>query len=172
VKVFLAAPLTQTLGPDGRVDPGFRADLSRLHELLQRLGYDVFSAHVREKWGEALDTPSGALAIDLAQLQSCDVIVALLGTPLSPGVQFELGYAVAYKKPLLIIASAEGDVPYLIRGLPDYATACIHRTDDAEAARRFLETALRRSDHGGKDQKRPRPRSKSRIGRTRRGGAS
>lgn len=170
MKVFLAAPLTQTLGPDGHVDADFRAALSSLHEFLEGLGHDVFSAHVREKWGAALDTPSGALAIDLAQLQSCDVVVAVVGTPASPGVQFELGYAVAFEKPLLIIASDTCEEPYLIRGLPEYAIASIYRTDNLASARRFLDAELRRFDRAPRGEVAGRHRSKGRIKRAPRGG--
>jgi nucleoside 2-deoxyribosyltransferase len=170
MRVFLAAPLTQTLGPERRVDPTFRADLSRLHEFLEDLGHEVFSAHVRERWGEALDTPSGALAIDLAQLNGCDVVVAVLGTPPSPGVQLELGYAVACDKPILIIASDAAEVPYLVMGLPDFTDASVHRSATIDEARGFLDKELRRLDPAPRADGRGRHRSGGRLKRIRRGG--
>jgi nucleoside 2-deoxyribosyltransferase len=168
--VFLAAPLTQTLGPERRVDPDFRADLSRLHEFLVGLGHDVFSAHVRERWGEALDTPIGALAIDLAQLEASDVVVAVLGIPPSPGVQFELGYAVAFKKPLLIIASDTIEAPYLVRGLPELAGASICQVAALDDARDYLAKEFRRLDPAPRAGARARHRSGDSMKRVRRGG--
>jgi len=169
MRVFLAAPLTQTLGAERRVDPQFRADLSRLHEFLESLGNDVFSAHVRERWGEALDTPSGALAIDLAQLKACDAVVAIVGTPPSPGVQLELGYAVALNKPMLIIASDSAETPYLVRGLPDFADASIYSTATLDGALGFLEEELRRLDPTPRADTRKRYQGGRRVKRVRRG---
>lgn len=142
MQLFLAAPLTQTLTKSGRVDSDFRRQLAALHSVLEGIGHKVFSAHVREKWGAALDTPSGALAIDLAQIDMCDALIAILGNPPSPGVQLELGYAIARKKPMAMVADPVAPAPYLVEGIPALGCAEIFhaaRLDETyEPLERFI----------------------------------
>lgn len=116
LKVFLSAPLTQYTG-DLPAMTGFRAHWERVITRLSNSGHQVFSAHVREDWGLALDPPAAALMSDLSGVLASDVLVAYVGNPPSPGVQFELGCAITASIPTLIFIDAGQATPYLVRGM-------------------------------------------------------
>ncbi len=124
MKLFLSAPLTQYLAMPGRTTlDDFRTEWTRLTEVLEAAGHDVFSAHRRESWGADLDLPGPALSADLAGLDESDLVIAYVGSPPSPGVQLELGYAVARQKSLVVFVDRGQAAPYLVRGLPTVTEA-------------------------------------------------
>ena len=119
--IFLAAPLTQFVddGDLSKMDD-FRADWGGIAELLERNGHEVISAHRREAWGADINPADKALRADLSGLQASELLVAYVGRPPSPGVQLELGYALAHHKKIMGFLYQDQDVPYLVRGLPDF----------------------------------------------------
>lgn len=118
LKVFLSAPLTQYVRDENPSDLDyFRRHWGRLAKALERSGHDVFSAHQREAWGADLDSPESALKADVAGLLASDLVIAYVGNPASPGVQMELGYAIATRKRLLVFIDYGQAEPYLVRGL-------------------------------------------------------
>ncbi len=118
-KVFLAAPFTQTIEKKtGEISAQFRKELTAVYEALRKEGYEVFSAHVKEKWGAKLEDPSTALVRDLAELRDSDVLVAFIGSPPSPGVQMEIGAAITMNKPILYFVRDGENQPYLMGGVP------------------------------------------------------
>lgn len=118
-KIFLAAPFTQTMDhASGKVQNQFKEDLQSVYLALKNKGYEIFSAHVREKWGDALEDPATALVRDLSELRESDVVVAFIGSPPSPGVQMELGSAITMNKPILYLVREGDTAPYLLDGIP------------------------------------------------------
>lgn len=116
--VFVAAPFTDYASGRAVVAPDLQARLKRVHTHLATRGYQVVSAHEREEWGRRLDAPASALAWDLQAIDRCDVLVAFVGAPPSPGVQLEVGYAIATRTPIVAVAGADDVRPYLLEGLP------------------------------------------------------
>jgi hypothetical protein len=120
--VFLAAPFTglvdvgQSIIP--KEDPT-RLRISRILSALRDADFQVLSSHERENWGRNLYTPERALNDDIVWLDRADLLVADIGDPPSPGVQFEIGYFVALHKPVLISTAYSLHLPYLARGLRD-----------------------------------------------------
>ena len=79
-------------------------------------GYTVRSAHQREKFGKKLWPPDRALAKDLEWIRGASVLVAVMdGQIPSPGVQLELGYALALQKPIVQVIKPNARLPYLNR---------------------------------------------------------
>lgn len=114
--VFLAAPYTQWMDArTGMLDAGRRAYLIELHDALLDDGMAVFSAHRNEGWGSSWLPPEICTPADHLAVRRADVVCAVLGTPPSPGVLVELGWASALGKPLVVLA--EGDPPQLVLGL-------------------------------------------------------
>jgi hypothetical protein len=124
-RVFVAAPFTDVLGEQTLIPVGeFRRELAAFVAALRTVRdekdkrrYYVFLSHEREKWGEGLYKPEQALAEDLEELDQTDVVVALLTDTPSPGVQLEIGYALARNIPVIQIRHGfDGNnvvVPYL-----------------------------------------------------------
>ena len=64
---------------------------------------------------------------DLKGIAEAGVVVAMLGVPPSPGVQLEIGYALAKRKKLVIVTEADDPMPYLIRGVVERESAILVR---------------------------------------------
>ena len=79
---------------------------------------------------------------DMAWLLACDLLVAEVSVP-SLGVGYELGYAIALKKPVLCLYNSESGRPLsaMIAGNPDIQTAVYASIDDAK---RILAGFLRK----------------------------
>jgi hypothetical protein len=127
---FLSAPLTQLLGEEG-LPLEFRKRLTTVINHLEAIGWSVGNAHKRENWGMELDSPFKALRADLEGVEEADVLIAMVGSPPSPGVQFELGFALAKGKKILLIDDAAGEMPYLMDGLMDHESTVLLRVGSA-----------------------------------------
>jgi nucleoside 2-deoxyribosyltransferase len=117
--VFLAAPFTQFLSDANGVHAmgDYQSILAKVIDLFESRGFVVFNAHRREGWGEKLEAPATALTNDREEIARSDLIIAILGTPASPGVQLEIGYSIALNKPVVVLAKKGEFVPYLNREL-------------------------------------------------------
>ena len=124
MNIFLAAPMTQySRASEATRFASFRSHWSGILDALEANGHNVFSAHRREAWGAELDSPADALAVDLAELRESNLVIAYVGNPPSPGVQLELGYAVARQIPMMVFVDAGQPDPYLVRGMPAISDA-------------------------------------------------
>ena len=117
MKIFFAAPFTGKINDEGVIEGEYKEWLLSLFVGLREEGYTVISAHEREKWGERLDKPSVAVVNDFHSIKESDILVAYIGSPPSYGVQMELGFAVAFGKPLIILRDKDVVLPYLVPGL-------------------------------------------------------
>lgn len=113
--VFLSAPFTQLLDGGG-VPDRVRDRLNSIIDHLEAEGWSVANAHKREHWGAALDSPYTAVKADLKGVENAGTLVAILGSPPSPGVQLEIGFALAQAKRIVLIFDPRDFVPYLIKG--------------------------------------------------------
>jgi nucleoside 2-deoxyribosyltransferase len=112
--VFLAAPFTGERDAEGVVNKALRDDLIKIMDYLRKKRYVVRSAHEREEFGINLYSAAKALEADLSWLDGCGVVVAIMkGSSPSPGVQMELGAALALGKPIVQIIFPDANVPYL-----------------------------------------------------------
>jgi hypothetical protein len=102
--VFVAAPFTGMVGPDNVIGDGpFKSELMTIIDFLRQNRYRVISAHLREHWGQNLYPPAQALEADITGISESDVVLALTGDVPSPGVQLEVGAALAMSKPIVEI---------------------------------------------------------------------
>lgn len=112
--VFLAAPFTGERDAEGVFNQALRDDLNKIMDYLRQKRYVVRSAHEREGFGENLYSAGKALEADLTWLDGSGVVVAIMkGNSPSPGVQMELGAALALGKPIVQIIFPDANVPYL-----------------------------------------------------------
>lgn len=122
MRLFLSAPLTQFVVDhrEGRdtSSSDFKVEWESITDALEESGHEIFSAHRREAWGTKLDPPDAALVADLGGLRWSEAVIAYVGDPPSPGVQLELGYALALERRLIIFIDVGQEDPYLVRGLP------------------------------------------------------
>ena len=122
LKIFLAAPFTQYIDGD-KIPEEIKSSLNNIISSLKSEGYEVFSAHVEEKWGEDLDDPFSALKRDFNELRDSEILVAFIGQPPSPGVQMEIGVALAMNKRIIYLIKEGDSYPFLLDGLPKLTDA-------------------------------------------------
>src|ERR1051326_6691041 len=83
--IFLSAPFTQLMTEKG-LPTGIREHLNFVIDHLEADGWSVDNAHKRERWGASLDSPFTAVASDLKGIENAQILIAILGSPPSPGV--------------------------------------------------------------------------------------
>jgi len=130
--VFLSAPFTQLL-TDGTLPTEFRERLVAVIDHLEAEGWSVDNAHQRENWGAGLDSPYTAVTADLDGIEKAGFMVAILGEPPSPGVQLEIGFALARDKKLVLIADHDDPMPYLIRGVVERESVVLIQTSSGQS---------------------------------------
>jgi nucleoside 2-deoxyribosyltransferase len=120
--VFIAAPFWSYVNKEtGEFDGPAFTSLSRILEHFDDKGCVVYNAHRREKWGQAFMEPSEFTPLDYEQICASDVIVALPGSPASPGTHIEIGWASANKVPMVLVLEAGKEYAGLIIGLDKLA---------------------------------------------------
>jgi len=118
MRIFLAAPFTGKIDPATQlIEQSYRVWLESIIQDLESEGHSVTGAHIREHWGAKLEPPEVAIQNDFNSVRECDLAIAYLGNPPSPGVQMELGFAIAFKKPIIIIHEKQSTPPYLVKGI-------------------------------------------------------
>jgi nucleoside 2-deoxyribosyltransferase len=117
-KVFLAAPYSQWMNKStGRVEEAWKTRLDGLRMTLINAGAEVFSAHHNESWGLGWLTAHECTPLDYQAMQDADLVCALVGSPASGGVTVELGWASAWRKPVLAVLDGAAQYTPLIDGL-------------------------------------------------------
>lgn len=139
--IFLSAPFSQLLTKDG-LPAEFRERLDAVIDHLEAEGWSVDNAHKRERWGTSLDSPYTAMIADLEGIDDAGTVVAILGSPPSPGVQLEIGFALARNKKLVLIADIDDPMPYLIRGVVERESVVLIRLSDSHRGNYELGEAI------------------------------
>ena len=127
-KVFIGGPIQHAIGPKG-FDSCLRSAITFLINTLQHEGFEVFSAHNEERFGD-IDMESQSEEItfrDFCWARDCDAYVCLLpaneyGKPYrSDGTHIEIGWASAYGKNIVILFDPSVSYSHLINGLHSIA---------------------------------------------------
>ena len=117
MRVFFAAPFTQFLNQENVLSADARIMVSDTVLGLEQEGHSVFSAHVREQYGEALMEPQELTVLDLQEMEACDFVMAIPGPPASGGVHIELGWASILRKPAVIFLLKGVSYSPIVHGL-------------------------------------------------------
>lgn len=115
---FLAGPFKGIVDQETGVMRAFdRERYEALINYLETYGYTVYNAHKRESWGANFLSPEECTRLDYEQIRDCDLFVAFPGSPASPGTHIEIGWAVSFGKPLILLLEEGHTYAYLIQGL-------------------------------------------------------
>lgn len=103
----------------GRVNPEYRRQVEVMIEALRKTGeFTVFCAVEHEGWVVASDVPPEVgVKKDLAEIDESDVMLAVLPTGLiSGGLQYEIGYAEAKGKKVVLASEVGAKLAYFNQG--------------------------------------------------------
>lgn len=133
--IFLATSFSGKVNYDtGEVLPEFREFIEGvLTELRKRGGVEVFCAIEHEGWKIADEPPEVGVQKDLAEIDKADVLLAVVGDTPSAGVQFEIGYAVAKGKRLVLATDAQTKLAYFNDGVVGLGRADLVVYKDAQS---------------------------------------
>lgn len=118
-KIFLATSFSGKVNyATGAVDPEFRKEIETILESLRRSDdLEVFCAVEDEGWGINNTPAEVGVKYDLEKLDQADVLLALVEETISAGVQFELGFAVAKGKQVVLASLAGAKIAYYNQGV-------------------------------------------------------
>jgi len=118
-KVFLSTSFSgQVNYEDGSVLPVFRSSIAAiLATLREQSGVQVFCAIEHEGWKVSTELPAKGVQKDIAEMDAADTVVALIHEKASAGVQFEIGYAVAKGKQVILAAQPKQPLAFFNEGL-------------------------------------------------------
>ncbi len=119
MKVFLATSFSGKLDAiTGEMVPEYREFIEQLLAGLRKVpGCEVFCASEDEGWRISEALPEIGVKGDLDELEQTDVLFALMHDKPSAGVQFELGYAVAKGKRVIVALAADEPLAYYNQGI-------------------------------------------------------
>ncbi|WP_240420359.1 nucleoside 2-deoxyribosyltransferase [Paenibacillus periandrae] len=118
MRIFLAFPFTKLLTEDNIFDENMKDFLVNTINALTNKGHSVFSAQLREEFGDKLMTPDVATNLDHMEMCKADLVVAFPGwKPISGGVHVELGWASSMKKPIIAFLHDDQEYTPMITGL-------------------------------------------------------
>lgn len=118
-RIFLATSFSGKVNYDtGEVLPEFRGFIEGvLAELRKQADTEVFCAIEHEGWKITDEPPEVGVQKDLAAIDKADVLLALVDETPSAGVQFEIGYAVAKGKRVVLATEAQTKLAYFNDGV-------------------------------------------------------
>lgn len=133
------APLVSVCGPltsaftGGAGDGDLRGFLELVHDTLEDAGLAVASAHRAERWGACTDdlTSLAVARRDIDWVRACRAVVAVLGVPgrtssyRTDGTFIELGWALAWRKHLVLVGDLSAYPSLLVQGVPDIAASSV-----------------------------------------------
>jgi len=108
MKVFLVCSFADQIDiASGRVVLKYRSFTQYLLDGLREAGFEVACALEDRDWQLAKDPPEVGLAEDIESIDARDVVVAVSDDKPAAGVQFELGYAAAKNKRVILARSSK-----------------------------------------------------------------
>lgn len=118
MQIFLSTSFSSQVDPaSGAVLPEYRTFVTNVLEGLRREEGEVYCAIEIEGWKVSDQPPEVSIKSDLEHIDVSDVLIALIHDRPSAGVQFELGYAVAKAKRVIIARSSNDGLSYFNQGI-------------------------------------------------------
>ncbi|HSH18705.1 MAG TPA: nucleoside 2-deoxyribosyltransferase [Candidatus Saccharimonadales bacterium] len=129
----------------GEVNPDYRKKIEDVIDALRTVGnFMVFCAVEHEQWVIANDiSPEVGVEKDLAEIDESDAMLALLPTGLiSAGLQYEIGYADARGRRVLLATETGTELAYFNQGAVNLGRATHIEYDSPESLATQVQAAL------------------------------
>ena len=116
MKIFLLTSFSGEIDAEGNVKAAFRTSIEMLLQHLRAAGHTVTCAIETEGWKMGDAAPEIGTNVDLQEIRASDAVVALF-VETSAGMQFELGYATALGKRVILVKSDDVKLGWFISGV-------------------------------------------------------
>ena len=128
MNIFLAMPFAGLCDPKtGEVTDEFRSFFESLKQIVISRGHTYYLAHEREDFGRLYKGPLECVPFDFDGLKNCDVMMVVLGNPISGGVHIEMGWASAMKKNMHIFLDESVRYSPVVHGLVTLTNVTYHK---------------------------------------------
>jgi nucleoside 2-deoxyribosyltransferase len=143
-KVFLSTSFSGKIDyTSGAVLPGFRKEIEViLNALRKNSEVSVFCAIEQEGWSIQDTPPEVGVKRDLEEIDNADVLLALVEEAVSAGVQFEIGYAVAKDKQVILASATGAKTAYFNQGVVSNGMMTMLTYDNISTLVSQLDVAL------------------------------
>jgi nucleoside 2-deoxyribosyltransferase len=143
-KVFLSTSFSGKVNTTtGEVLLDFRKEIEAVLDALRKMGdIEVFCAIESEGWSINEVAPEVGVKYDLDQVGEADVLLALVEETISAGVQFELGYAVAKGKQVILATAIGAKIAYFNQGVVSHGMMTLVTFDTIPALVQQLQITL------------------------------
>jgi nucleoside 2-deoxyribosyltransferase len=145
-RMFLGTSFSGHVDYDtGRVHSEYREKVENILKALRDLGgYSVFCAVEHEGWVIADNIPPEVgVEVDLAEIDTSEIMLALLPTGIiSGGLQYEIGYADAKGKKIVMATEVNSDLAYFNQGAANLGRAVHIEYDSPESLVTNIKQAL------------------------------
>ena len=139
MKLFLSLPIANCADSNGELSPDYRKNIETLMAGLRVSGHDVFCILESLCWKvNSTRSPGELFGAGLDGLDASDKMIVLLDSPVSSGVQIELGYA--YAKGKIIEMYQIGEPGWSNMAFAELCKAQVHRVHDTAD---FVQSAIR-----------------------------
>lgn len=133
IKIFVGGPIQYAFQNSGRFDPYLRQAIELFISVLLDEGFQLFSAHFEEHFGEVDFTNQSKFITvrDFNWMKQCDIYMSILPSDKtrkpyrSDGTCIELGWASALKKNIIMLLDEGIQYSHLIHGLSIVTTCSI-----------------------------------------------
>ncbi len=116
-KVFLSTPVADKIDENGNVLPEYRLFIEAILDGLRKADIEVKAAVEYDGWRLDFDIPPEiAIKKDLEKVDASDELIALVNDKPSAGVQFEIGYAIAKSKRVILAHPTDQKLAYFNQG--------------------------------------------------------
>lgn len=120
-KLFLGTSFSGHIDYEtGQVEHEYKMHVEEILTALRSIdSITVFCAVEQEKWHiDSSDTPETGVKVDLIEIENSDVILALLPSGIiSSGLQYEIGYAEAKGKQVVLASEVHEKLSYFNQGV-------------------------------------------------------
>ena len=117
MKVFLSCAFANETDPNtGELLLEHRSFLQYIVDKLRESGHEVYSALESGSWRPDEVVPEIGVMQDIDQLKEAEVVIAIVHDRPSAGVEFELGYAAALEKPVILARETGSRLSYFNYG--------------------------------------------------------
>lgn len=113
MNIFVAASYSSEVNYEtGEVNPEYQAWLENNLDRLEKLGHTVFCALRADQYKINDTDPAEAFRLDEEEIEKADGLLAFVTDKPSPGVQTEIGIAIAARKRIVIAHLPEHPLAY------------------------------------------------------------